>query len=250
MTGNASLSHPNFEYVSTVFGSSGTTKILGIGGLGSEGLIAEARENLMRNAGLRDGEALANVSVDVVRGYYLLVLTEKVLITAHKVRFLNEDSTHIPKLVTKFNSKIVGRFNWGEEVYYSTSVQSRTQAPEVFRAQIIRNSSGKGLKLATKDRSGRVKFQQAYQKYLFKIERESGNREYYNGYEVGDKVNVHEWFFDDQGENVGKKFPGEIIGLGEDFALVRYQKEGESKMRLASYIKTRPNELIWLKRIE
>ena len=64
MTGNASLSSNNFKVVKIAAGHAKTTRIFGLGGLGKDALVLDAKKDLLQNNPLRDGQALSNVTVD------------------------------------------------------------------------------------------------------------------------------------------------------------------------------------------
>jgi hypothetical protein len=87
MTGNASLSSNNFKIVKMASGTSKTTKILGIGGLGKNALVLEAKKDMMQNNPLKEGQALANVTVDIKTSFLFIVMTEKATVTADIVEF-------------------------------------------------------------------------------------------------------------------------------------------------------------------
>lgn len=87
MNSSASLSANNFKIVKFATGSSGTTKVLGIGGLSKDALVADAKKDLLQNNPLKDGQALANVTVDFKNTYLLIVITTKVTVTADIVEF-------------------------------------------------------------------------------------------------------------------------------------------------------------------
>lgn len=87
MSGNASLSANNFRVIKIATGTSQTTKIIGIGGLGKEALVLEAKKDLMQNNPLKEGQALANVTVDFKNSYMFFVETQKVTVTADIVEF-------------------------------------------------------------------------------------------------------------------------------------------------------------------
>ena len=87
MTGNASLSSNNFKIIKIATGSVSTKKILGIGGLSKDALVFEAKKDLLQNNPLKEGQALANVTVDFKTSYLLLVIKEKVTVTADIVEF-------------------------------------------------------------------------------------------------------------------------------------------------------------------
>lgn len=49
---NVVLSRPNYKVIKYVQGESVAKYFLGIGGYGNKGMIAQARQNMLRNAGL------------------------------------------------------------------------------------------------------------------------------------------------------------------------------------------------------
>jgi hypothetical protein len=87
MTGSASLSSNNFKMIKIATGTASTTKFLGIGGLGKDALVSDAKKNLMQNNPLKEGQALANVTVDFKTSFIILVVTEKCTVTADIVEF-------------------------------------------------------------------------------------------------------------------------------------------------------------------
>ncbi len=87
MSGSASLSSNNFKTIKNAMGSASTTKIFGIGGLSKNGLVYEAKKDLLQNFPLKDGQALANVTVDFKTSFLLIVVTEKVTVTADIIEF-------------------------------------------------------------------------------------------------------------------------------------------------------------------
>lgn len=87
MTGNASLSSNNFKITKIATGSATATKIFGIGGLGKDALVLDAKKNLLQNYPLRDGQALANVTIDIKTSFIFFVIKEKATVTADIVEF-------------------------------------------------------------------------------------------------------------------------------------------------------------------
>lgn len=87
MTGNASLSSNNFKTMKMVTGTAKATKIFGLGGLGKDALVLEAKKDMLMNYPLKDGQALANVTVDFKTSYVFFVITEKATVTADIVEF-------------------------------------------------------------------------------------------------------------------------------------------------------------------
>lgn len=84
---NASLNQNNFEIVKFAKGDVATTKIFGLGGLSKNAMVAEAKEELLANYPLKDGQTLANMTVDFKTSVYFMVVITKVTVTADIVEF-------------------------------------------------------------------------------------------------------------------------------------------------------------------
>lgn len=84
---NASLSQNNFKMVKYATGDVKTTKIFGLGGLSKTAMVAEAKQELLANYPLQDGQALANMTVDWKTSFYFFVLVTKCTVTADVVQF-------------------------------------------------------------------------------------------------------------------------------------------------------------------
>jgi hypothetical protein len=87
MSDSASLSANNFKMIRYAEGTASTTKFFGLGGLAKNALVAEAKKDLIQNNPLKDGQALANVTVDFKNSYIFFVVTTKVTVTADIVEF-------------------------------------------------------------------------------------------------------------------------------------------------------------------
>ncbi|MDA0682462.1 MAG: hypothetical protein O2781_03825 [Bacteroidetes bacterium] len=88
MTGIAPPVENNFKYVGNALGTSQATYILGIGGFNREGLVREAKNNLIKNNPVKDGETLVNFTIDQERSFYLgIVWTHKVIVTADILQY-------------------------------------------------------------------------------------------------------------------------------------------------------------------
>ena len=88
MNGIAPPVENNFKYVGNALGTSQATYILGIGGLNREGLVREAKNDLIQNNPVKDGQTLVNFTIDHERSFYLGILwTHKVIITADILQF-------------------------------------------------------------------------------------------------------------------------------------------------------------------
>lgn len=92
---NVVLSRPNYKVIKYVQGESVAKYFLGIGGYGNKGMIAQARQNMLRNAGLiGKSRAVINETVEI-RTKQLLLYTEfRYIVSAYIVEF-NDDPTLI-----------------------------------------------------------------------------------------------------------------------------------------------------------
>lgn len=87
MSDSVSLSKNNFKMVRYAEGTASTTKFFGLGGLAKNALVAEAKKDLMQNYPLKDGQALANVTVDFKNSFVFFIMKTKVTVTADIVEF-------------------------------------------------------------------------------------------------------------------------------------------------------------------
>ena len=83
------LSKNNFKVLETVRGDSEATYFLGLGGLKKSGMIAEARANMLENAGLEgSSRAVINETVEISRSIIFFVFMKyEVIISAHLIEF-------------------------------------------------------------------------------------------------------------------------------------------------------------------
>lgn len=103
MSGNASISNPNFTIKETALGAAKSRRYFGFGGLHNNGLVYAAKEDLLANNPLQPGEALANITVDFRYTYYLFWTTTLVVLHADVVDF-NTDSTQQTPVI---NNKVM-----------------------------------------------------------------------------------------------------------------------------------------------
>lgn len=124
ITGNASLNNPEFSIVDFAIGSSETVKVFGIGGLNADAVVLEAKRNLYENYPLQKGQALANVTVDFKREYYLVWSKLKVIISAEIVDFnpsLDKEQQAFSSLHEIENSSIHDFFKIGDEILFPST---------------------------------------------------------------------------------------------------------------------------------
>lgn len=106
ITGDASISTNNFKMIGMAKGTATTTKIFGLGGLGKDALVNDAKKDLLQNNPLRDGQALANVTLDFKNSYILFVNKQKVTVAADIVEFF-EQTQQKPNTKIPDNNKTV-----------------------------------------------------------------------------------------------------------------------------------------------
>jgi len=89
ITGTANLTSNNFTVVAReVRGSAQTFIFAGFGGWSVDGLVYEAKKNLLKDHELKSNQALANVTVDFKTSVYLVLgVTKECFITADNVEF-------------------------------------------------------------------------------------------------------------------------------------------------------------------
>ena len=87
MSGSAVLSENNFKVIETATGTSTAQSIFGFSDNKKEALVAEAKQDLLRSNPLKEGQALANVTVDFNVRTFLIIFTQKVTVTADIVEF-------------------------------------------------------------------------------------------------------------------------------------------------------------------
>lgn len=82
------LSKNNFKVVKSIQGKATATYILGIGGLNKKALIANARAEMLKDAGLEgSSKAVINETVELQVSNYVLYVQYNVTVSAHVVEF-------------------------------------------------------------------------------------------------------------------------------------------------------------------
>jgi hypothetical protein len=121
ITSSASLTNANFQVVELAIGKAQTTHVFGIGGLKSDAIVFEAKQDLLRKYPLKRGQVLANISVDFKRSFYLIVMFTEATITADIVDFstpskeLEFDQIYYENLDLRDTS--YANFNLGDSAY-------------------------------------------------------------------------------------------------------------------------------------
>lgn len=103
ITGDASISKKNFKMVGMAEGTATTTKIFGLGGLRKDALVNDAKKDLLQNNPLKDGQALANVTLDFKNSFILFVNKQKATVSADIIEF-NEQTSQKPSAKIPVNN--------------------------------------------------------------------------------------------------------------------------------------------------
>lgn len=116
-------------YKDKVYGYASCHYILGIGGLGSQGLAAEAVFNLKNGVELEAGEYLDNFTIDHRRFYFVpFYMQHEVLVTADKILDLDQKKVSYEEEYTKqnrnFDAKNKKSFALNEKVFARTHLGS------------------------------------------------------------------------------------------------------------------------------
>ncbi|MCB2208274.1 MAG: hypothetical protein KQH67_08230 [Bacteroidetes bacterium] len=92
MNNSASLNEANFNYIQQdLNGKSQTIKVLGIGGLGDDALVADAKKDMLTDIDLHANQALVNVTVNWKRSWVFFVRKTKCTVTADVVEFREQN---------------------------------------------------------------------------------------------------------------------------------------------------------------
>ena len=86
MTGNPNFTSPDYELTSLAIGTASTEKVFGIGGLGTDTLVLEAKKNLYSNFPLKKGQSYSNLTVDFKNSFYIVNSKTMVTISADIVQ--------------------------------------------------------------------------------------------------------------------------------------------------------------------
>lgn len=89
MSNSAALSSANFSYVNqNIKGEATAAYLLGLGGLGKETLVNNAKQKMLASTPLKSNQTLANLTVNFKSSYYLgIYWTVKCTVTADVVEF-------------------------------------------------------------------------------------------------------------------------------------------------------------------
>lgn len=228
MTGNASLSDPEFSIVDFAIGSSETVKVFGIGGLNADAVVLEAKRNLYENYPLEKGQALANVTVDFKREYYLIVSKLKVIISAEIVDFnapQGEEIKAFSSLHEIENSSNHDFFKIGDEILFPFTGE--------FKKGKVTNISKKTITIRYYDVRNRLRTIKQPDTQIFLSGSHPGGIEF----NVNEKVTVPvSTDMDHMGDTSYLSKDAVIIGLGTESALIEYLDDNhESKRAVKSY---------------
>lgn len=117
---SVSLSEPNYIYIKKASGSSSVTYFLGLGGSGKSTMIEHAKEDLYRNANLKDNQEIANVTISETFSTVILFSSKRIEIHADVIEWVTdstEDRTiNLKKSIEKYNLEKLNNFTDEEKI--------------------------------------------------------------------------------------------------------------------------------------
>lgn len=230
MTGNAALSDANFKVVDYAIGTAQTTHVLGIGGLGTEALVLEAKRNLYENYPLSSGQALANVSVDFKRSMFFLVFTLKAVVSADVIDF-NEGAvvkTDVEKFPIGLENKRNNDLNINSEMVYF-EYQGKFQLGKIVGYGVT------NIKVMALSDVDRLRIKRVPLRKLFFLNKNEAILE--TNFNVGDEVTYTDEIVDDGGAYKNVLRSGTVFGFGQKAAVIKYNVEGVPKFFIVDYDK-------------
>ncbi|MFK8044267.1 MAG: DUF6567 family protein [Crocinitomicaceae bacterium] len=221
MTGNATIMGPNFTVQGMAYGKAETKHVFGIGGLGKEAIVLEAKRKMYTAFPLEPGQAFANVTVDFKKGFYIVYSKLTCTISADIIDFnerpeVNEFNEFNYSASENLMSSL-DHFSAGEQVYYSESMNS----PPVGSTIIGFNNGQARIRFVKTN--GIIDFKNVNLSNLYKITNDSSLLKLDPIYRVGDSV-----YF--KFSNSLALMRGQVFALGENGACIAYEKFNEKKI--------------------
>lgn len=91
---SAVISSPHYKIRGVARGQANTTHFLGIGGLGQDGLVDAARNDLYAHTPLRPDMSLVNVTVDIKRSFFFILTKTTVFISGEILEYDSSSAAH------------------------------------------------------------------------------------------------------------------------------------------------------------
>lgn len=213
-------------YQDKVYGYSSCHYVFGIGGMGSQGLAAEAIFNLKCGVKLDTGEYLDNFTIDHRRFYFVpFYVHHEVLVTADKIKDLDENdvlySNEYALQNENFNDIKNNYFRLNEKVF----IQNPNGAQVAIEAVIIKHLRN-GAKVITFNNKGKIKRKRPNYRYIFKKEAR-GNTSFFLTAKKGDTVRFNNIVF-------GEHFFRKAIFLGSNNAKILLKGLNSSKTYISN----------------
>lgn len=190
----------NISYMDHASGTAETKKIFGIGGLGKDALVYEARRVLIKNRPLREGEQYLNHTVDFKYSFFPFIVKTKATVTADIIMFSNNasDSLYSKKYLHKIG---LGNdlFHIGDTVLYGDDQEG-----------VIQMATGtSSYKIAFKSKQ-KTKTRDIH------IDKLYTNRKSFKGFAIHQAFTSKTY---DSGEE--KSVSGEIVKLGQNNLIIK-----------------------------
>lgn len=210
MTGNASITNANFRTVGLATGSASARYFFGISFFSSDGLVMDAKKNLYAQTVLKDGQALANVTVDFKIKLFLFWVKQTATISADIIDFNTPEFIafdQIPRINPhdlvvqnlnqhkEENTNLSTAFSMNDLVFYSKKHDKTGKIIEINEEYIV---------LEVHDETGSIKYVKSNTDKLYFIKKFKNSK----AYGIDDQVIFEDYY--------GLKVMGSIVGISEN----------------------------------
>jgi hypothetical protein len=167
--GSAAINNNQFRIAGTAHGTAQTTQLFGLGGLGKNGLVQEAKKNMQAKYPIQKGMAWGNVTVDFKTTYVFFVRTTKAIVSADIIDFnpatinanytgfYTEDSTYFPaRNIPTSNTEYYSTDFNGNNIKVNDEITFRINGNFVLGHIIAINSYGIKCKYETAQGSKKI----------------------------------------------------------------------------------------------
>jgi hypothetical protein len=224
MQSSASLTDGNFMVVKLATGRAAVTRVLGLGGVSTEALVFDAKQNLYQNFPLEQGQVLANITVDFKRGFYLFWDNTIVTVTGEIIEFSNPPKVDFKnKALLLRSASTQGRFSLEHEVIVKNY--------DGYRKATIVDFDGKSSIIRFMDHKNRLRFKTFNPEMIFVLENDTSLTQFQIGETVKVPYRYIEGVSDSTGANVlvQTRKEAEVIGLSDKRALILcFSKKGRA----------------------
>lgn len=111
-----SLPNEPVEHIDIAVGVATTTKVFGLGSVGKDALLREARQKMIANRPLFNDEAYNNYTIDYKRTYFILGTKTKVTISADVI--VPKDTLSNPTFTTEYLNQMDNQYSYYDSLFW------------------------------------------------------------------------------------------------------------------------------------